>query len=59
MSKSELLEVYLEKNPQQEKRSFSCSLCPYRTDRRNNLKRHTATMHGIFFGNNYITNSKL
>ena len=24
---------------------FTCSLCPYRTDRRNNLKRHTATMH--------------
>lgn len=45
MSKSELLEIYLEKNNLQEKRLFACPLCPYRTDRRNNLKRHTATMH--------------
>ena len=81
MSKSELLDIYAEKNSsssssssdgagsaiqqqqqqqhhqhhqhhqhqqhqqQQEKRLFTCSLCPYRTDRRNNLKRHTATMH--------------
>lgn len=46
MSKSELLEIYLQKNVlQQDKRLFSCALCPYRTDRRNNLKRHTSTMH--------------
>ena len=47
MSNSELLDVYLEKesNAVQEKRLFICSLCPYRTDRRNNLKRHTSTMH--------------
>ncbi|KAK4021385.1 hypothetical protein OUZ56_003301 [Daphnia magna] len=47
MAQSELLEVYLreERSSVQEKRLFACSLCPYRTDRRNNLKRHTATMH--------------
>lgn len=55
MSTSELLEVYLEKEGDSrndaggvvapEKRLFACTLCPYRTDRRNNLKRHTSTMH--------------
>lgn len=47
MAQSELLEVYLreERSSIQEKRLFACTLCPYRTDRRNNLKRHTATMH--------------
>ncbi|EFX88808.1 hypothetical protein DAPPUDRAFT_311205 [Daphnia pulex] len=48
MAQSELLEVYLREERssiQQEKRLFACTLCPYRTDRRNNLKRHTATMH--------------
>ena len=33
MANSQLLEVYLDKNPQQEKRQFSCNLCSYRTDR--------------------------
>ncbi|XP_066979019.1 zinc finger protein PLAG1-like [Macrobrachium rosenbergii] len=26
---------------------FSCSMCSYRTDRKNNLKRHTLTMHEL------------
>jgi len=45
MSNSKLKEIYPKKNRLKQKRLLSCSMCPYQTNRNENLKKHRVSIH--------------